>query len=83
MNEVLPPDMRPGMGQRVSDWLVVPLSPRFHVGDMGIDSGMGRYKGVVEWEKNVARQVALLDRLCVEYLFNVWRAAGVERGPPG
>src|SRR5262245_19696684 len=29
-----------GRGQKTSDWLVIPLCVRHHVGDQGIDSGM-------------------------------------------
>lgn len=30
-----------GMGQKTSDWLVIPLCNHHHVGDMGIDSSFG------------------------------------------
>lgn len=48
-----------GVGQKGSDWLTVPLSANLHVGNEGIDSGMG----VRSWEAMYGRQVDLLDRV--------------------
>lgn len=79
MNEVLPPSLRPGWAQRQSDWLVIPLHPRYHVGEFGIDNGMGRFKGVKAWEEGIALQCDLLDRVCREFGFNAWEQVGVER----
>lgn len=46
-----------GMGQKTSDFLVIPLCFHHHVGDHGIDAGMG----VEDWEFYYGSQ---LEHLC-------------------
>jgi len=69
----------PGMAQRSSDWLVIPLDYALHVGSLGIDSGMGRFRSVEEWEVRWGRQVDLLDKVCRALGVDVWERAGVSR----
>ncbi len=67
-----------GMGQKTSDWLVIPLAARFHVGDFGIDNGMGKFKGVKAWEKNFGNQADFLDIICQQIGVDLWRKAEDE-----
>jgi hypothetical protein len=63
-----------GLGQKTSDFLVIPLAPRFHTGDLGID-----VIPVWEWERQFGTQVAHLDELCETLGYDVWELAGVRR----
>jgi len=67
-----------GMGQKTSDWLVIPLLAQFHTGDFGIDNGMGIYKGVNEWEKKFGKQAIFLDVICNRLDIDVWEMARKE-----
>ena len=62
-----------GMGQKVSDYLVIPLHAEYHTGNYGIDSGMG----VDEWEALFGNQADMLDHLCEILGYDVWELAGV------
>lgn len=65
-----------GMGQKVSDWLVIPLRAELHsIGPEAIDGGMG----VRAWEQKYGAQLAHLDDVCRQLGVNVWRKAGIER----
>jgi hypothetical protein len=64
-----------GKGQKVSDWLVIPLDMTFHTGEYGIDSGMG----VLTWEQRFGSQVEHLDNLSNILNVNLWRKAGIQR----
>lgn len=63
-----------GLGQKTSDYLVIPLASRFHTGEFGID-----VIPVWEWEHRFGTQVGHLDDLCRQIGYNVWALAGVER----
>lgn len=65
-----------GMGQKTSDWLVIPLAHVYHVGKLGID-----VIGAVEWEKTFGKQVDLLDGVCRELNLNLWTKALIFRDP--
>lgn len=67
-----------GIGQKPSDWLVIPLDERYHTGQYGIDSGYG----VISWERDFATQVELLDALSVKLNQNLWLKVGIERDIP-
>jgi hypothetical protein len=67
-----------GLGQKTSDFLVIPLAPRFHTGEYGID-----VIPVWEWEHRFGRQVDHLDELCQSLGYNVWELAGVKRRVEG
>lgn len=66
-----------GMGQKTSDYLVIPIAARFHTGDLGID-----VIPVWRWEERFGSQVSHLDDVCRELGYNVWALAGVARSLP-
>lgn len=49
----------PGVGQKASDYLVIPLHPRYHTGELGIDSGTG----VAGWEARHGSQLHYLEKV--------------------
>ena len=57
--KALGPEYWPGVGQRQNPFLQIPLSAEFHVGDYGIDYGMG----VSEWEDRFGTQLAFLHEV--------------------
>lgn len=63
-----------GVGQKTSDFLVIPLAVRFHTGEYGVDRLPIRL-----WEEKFGSQVGHLDDLCRELGYNVWALAGVKR----
>lgn len=65
-----------GMGQKVSDWLVIPLAPEYHTGAHGID--LGCYT-IEEWERRFGSQADHLDEVCRSLGVNVWQKAGIDR----
>lgn len=68
-----------GMGQKPNDWLVIGLRFDYHVGNMGIDSGMG----VITWESKFGKQIELLDKTCIKLGYNVYKLAGINRSIAG
>lgn len=64
-----------GMAQKTSDWLVIPLAAMLHTGDWGIDNGMGKFKGVVAWEKQFGKQADYLDIICQRISVDLWKKA--------
>ncbi|MCF6327569.1 MAG: hypothetical protein L3J21_09805 [Devosiaceae bacterium] len=64
-----------GKGQKVSDWLIIPLDWDLHTGSLGIDSGMG----VLTWEKRFGKQVHFIDMVSIALDVNVWVRAGIQR----
>ena len=67
----------PGMAQKQNDWLVIPLHAMFHVGRYGIDNGMGRFKGVVDWEIELGNQLTHLEWVRGELGVDVFEKAGI------
>ena len=63
----------PGMGQRQNDWLVIPIAAKYHVGDYGIDAGMG----VPSWEVLFGSQVYWLCWVNEQLDYNIFDMAGV------
>ena len=63
-----------GGGQKVSDWLVIPLHADFHTGQYGVDTGIG----VVTWESMFGRQVDHLATVCAYLGYDVFALAGLE-----
>lgn len=63
--------------RRTSDWLVIPLAPRYHSdgGPTAIDGSMG----VPAWEARFGTQVRHLDAVSREIGYNVWLKAGIDR----
>lgn len=74
----------PGMGQKASDWLVIPLAFDYHTGDQGIDNGQARTASgetmtLKIWEEIFGTQVGMLDRVCRELGIDVWKKADIQR----
>jgi hypothetical protein len=65
----------PGVGKKVSDWLVIPLNWRYHTGDYGIDNGLA-FKGKEHWELAYGTQVSHLIAVSIELGYNVFARAG-------
>ncbi len=66
-----------GVGMRTSDWLQIPLAPRYHTGELGIDA-----LGIETWERTFAPQVELLERVSAELGYDVFELAGLEHEIP-
>ncbi len=66
----------PGKGRKVSDWLQIPLNWRYHTGDLGIDTGMGRYKTKEQWEAAFGTQVSHLITVSLHCGYDVFKRAG-------
>jgi hypothetical protein len=71
-----------GMGQRQNPYLIIPLAAEFHVGNHGIDYGMG----VKTWEETFGTQEDFLDvvsgllRTRFNYPKDVWELAEAYAG---
>ena len=65
----------PGMAQRSNPFFQIPLLAEYHVGQFGIDSGMGRYKGVKEWEKAFGEQATFLEEINGQLTYDLWKQA--------
>lgn len=76
MRELLGCAGNPGKGRKVSDWLQIPLAARYHVGDFGIDTGMGIYKTKEQWEMAFGKQTDFLIRISRQLGYNVFERAG-------
>ena len=63
-----------GMGQRPSDWLVIPIIDDLHTGARGIDSGMG----VLTWEERFGTQMHHLRKISRLPGYNVFELAGYD-----
>lgn len=59
IREALGSAAMPGMAQKQNDWLVIPLHPRLHTGQDGIDTGIG----VATWEAKHGRQIDYLKKV--------------------
>lgn len=68
-----------GMGQRPSEFLIIPLIADLHTGRDGIDSGMG----VRTWERKYGTQMDHLREVSRRVKYNVFELAGydIEVGP--
>lgn len=63
-----------GASQRPNDFLVIPLAFDFHVGNQGIDAGVG----VRTWEQRYGTQVDHLKRVCKRLGVNLFELAGYD-----
>lgn len=68
-----------GMGQRQNPFLQIPLHVKYHVGDCGIDSGMG----VQTWEAAFGTQVDHLHSMTEQlgYSIDIWSLARAYENP--
>jgi hypothetical protein len=70
-----------GLGQKTSDWLVIPLVARLHsAGPQAIDGGSISVK---EWEELFFTQVYLLEWVSRQIGVNVFAKAGYDHPVPG
>lgn len=70
----LGPEWQPGMAQKQSDWLVLPLCPRLHRwGPKSLDGG-----NPDEWELLWGTQMDLLRELSERLGYNVFERAGAN-----
>ena len=60
-----------GMGQKQNPFLQIPLNAHYHVGDMGIDYGVG----VLTWELRFGKQMELLEEVNQKLPYNLWEEA--------
>jgi len=65
-----------GTGQKVSEYLVIPIHADFHVGDFGCDSGMG----MITWEMKFGSQVTMLEEVSQHLGYDVFELAGIKLG---
>lgn len=63
----------PGMAQRNNPFLQIPLQARYHVGDFGIDYGMG----VKTWEEEFGSQVEHLNDVNGQLTYDLWMQARI------
>lgn len=59
-----------GWGQKVSDWLTIPLCPRHHNGDEGVHT-----VGVLTWEERYGCQVDFLREVSLALGYDVFERA--------
>ena len=74
-------EQSPGEGQRQNDYLVIPLAAKYHVGDFGIDTGMGAFKGVREWEAVMGKQTHWLAWVNSKLDYDIFDLAEVPAIP--
>ena len=67
-------------GRKTSDWLVIPIVRRIHVGKGGIDGPPPR-PSVEQWEARHRKQAEMLDEIVRRTGVDVWaRARAEEKG---
>jgi hypothetical protein len=71
------PDGQPGMGERSNPFYQIPLWAKYHVGEFGIDTGMGEIKSVEQWEKRFGTQVQHLEEVNEALDYDIWGQAGM------
>lgn len=60
-----------GMGQKQNPFLQIPLKADYHVGSLGIDSGIGVYT----WEKYFGTQMEHLEWVNGQLDYDIWEQA--------
>ena len=74
---LLGPEWQPGMGQRQSHWLVLPLNWRIHRGPQGLDTwGEGVEAWETKWKTTQLKMLAVVSEMLG---YNVFDKAGVGR----
>jgi len=71
------PDGRPGMGERSNPFYQIPLWAKYHVGEFGIDTGMGEIKSVEQWEERFGTQAGHLEEINEALDYDIWAQAGM------
>ena len=72
MKDIFP---NPGMAQKACPYLQIPLHANYHIGQFGIDSGMGVTGWVAEWERTFGRQIDHLTEVSGQLGYDVIRSA--------
>jgi len=67
--------INPGMGQRACPYLQIPLHANYHIGEFGIDTGMGTTGWVAEWERTFGSQLDHLTEVSGLLGYDVIRSA--------
>ena len=67
----------PGISQKVNPFFQIPLLAKYHVGDQGIDTGMGEIKTKEQWEERFGKQVDLLHEVNSMLSYDIWIQAGM------
>lgn len=62
-----------GVAQKQNPWLQIPLDVRYHVGNFGIDSGVG----VLTWEGTFGTQMEHLEWVNDQVDYDIWEQAKV------
>lgn len=71
------PNGRPGMGERSNPFYQIPLWAKYHVGEFGIDTGMGEIKSVEQWEERFGTQADHLKEINEALDYDIWFEAGM------
>ena len=65
----------PGMAQRNNPFFQIPVHAQYHVGEYGIDTGMGQFKSVEQWEEAFGSQVSFLREVDALLPYDLWQQA--------
>lgn len=65
------PFHNPGMGERSNPFFQIPIHEQYHVGEYGIDAGLG----VDEWEMLFGTQLSFLHTVDAQLSYNIWQQA--------
>jgi len=68
---------RPGMGERSNPFYQIPLAAKYHVGEFGIDTGMGEIKSVEQWEERFGTQMDHLGTVNDQLDYDIFFEAGM------
>jgi hypothetical protein len=72
ISTILGKEFRPGMAEKQNHWLVLPLSPRLHRGQYGLDANVRTF------EDAYGKQVHLLEELSERLGYCVFLKAGIH-----
>lgn len=72
ISDILGKEFRPGVAQKQNHWLVLPLSPRLHRGQYGLDANVRLF------EEAYGKQVHLLEELSHRLGYCVFEKAGIN-----
>ena len=67
----------PGISQKVNPFFQIPLIAKYHVGDLGIDTGMGEIKSKEQWEERFGTQLDHLHDVNALVYYDIWIQAGM------
>ena len=65
----------PGMAQRNNPFLQIPIHAQYHTGEYGVDTGMGKFKSVEQWEEAFGSQVSFLHEVNAQLPYDLWQQA--------